>query len=421
MLILVTGGAASGKSEHAERLVCEKAQSRLYLATMQPFGKSAEARIARHRALRAGKGFATVERTLDLANLRLSRQYDGILLEDLGNLLANELFAPEGAGAGSAFDSIVAGVDNLQKYCETLVIVSNEIFADGVPYPPETMQYIRILGELHQKLTGKADAVYESVCGILLSAFSMYSAIPVPQVNWEKQTMRWALGFLPLIGVLIGAIEWFWFAFCTYFGANGVFYAVIAALIPMAVSGGIHLDGLCDTCDALCSFGDREKRLAILKDPHVGAFGPLWLMAFLLAEVGCFAQIYDRPVLLPLACTGFAFARAMGGRKVVASPCAKDSGLAHIFAENSDKRAVSRMLVAEFVLFAVLLGLWIYRVPHALAAAKVLVIVLVVWYAVHEHISRRVFGGVTGDLAGFCISLSELITLAAAAIGGLIL
>ena len=159
MLILVTGGAASGKSEHAERLVCEKAQSRLYLATMQPFGKSAEARIARHRALRAGKGFATVERTLDLANLRLSRQYDGILLEDLGNLLANELFA---------FDSIVAGVDNLQKYCETLVIVSNEIFADGVPYPPETMQYIRILGELHQKLTGKADAVYESVCGILL-------------------------------------------------------------------------------------------------------------------------------------------------------------------------------------------------------------------------------------------------------------
>lgn len=65
----------------------------------------------------------------------------------------------------------------------------------------------------------------KSVISGLLVAFSMYSAIPVPQVNWEKQTMRWALGFLPLIGVLIGAIEWFWFAFCTYFGANGLFYA----------------------------------------------------------------------------------------------------------------------------------------------------------------------------------------------------
>ena len=110
----------------------------------------------------------------------------------------------------------------------------------------------------------------KSVISGLWVAFSMYSAIPVPQVNWEKQTMRWALGFLPLIGVLIGAIEWFWFAFCVHFGAAGVFYAVIAALIPLAVSGGIHLDGLCDTCDALCSFGDREKRLNILKDPHVG-------------------------------------------------------------------------------------------------------------------------------------------------------
>ena len=139
----------------------------------------------------------------------------------------------------------------------------------------------------------------KSVISGLLVALSMYSAIPVPQVNWEKQTMRWALGFLPLIGVLIGAIEWFWFAFCVHFGAAGVFYAVIAALIPLAVSGGIHLDGLCDTCDALCSFGDREKRLAILKDPHVGAFGPLWLMAFLLARLG----------VLPRFTTGLCFFR----------------------------------------------------------------------------------------------------------------
>ena len=174
MLILVTGGAASGKSEHAERIVCEKAQERLYLATMQPFGRAAEARIARHQALRAGKDFDTVERTLDLAHLTLSQRYDGILLEDLGNLLANELFAPEGAGEKSAFDSILAGISNLQKYCETLVIVSNEIFSDGVRYPAETMRYIQILGELHQALTERADAVYESVCGILL---------PIKEVN----------------------------------------------------------------------------------------------------------------------------------------------------------------------------------------------------------------------------------------------
>lgn len=168
MLILVTGGSASGKSAHAERLLCEHAAgSRLYLATMQPFGAAAEKRIARHRALRKGKGFQTVERPLNLAGLELPRRYDGILLEDLGNLLANELFAPAGA-KDAAFGSILAGIGRLQDCCETLVIVTNEIFSDGLPYPPETMQYIGLLGRLNAALCARAQAAYESVCGILL-------------------------------------------------------------------------------------------------------------------------------------------------------------------------------------------------------------------------------------------------------------
>ena len=168
MLILVTGGAASGKSAHAERLVCEAApSSRLYLATMQPFGAAAQARIARHRALRQGKGFETIERPLGLQSLTLARQYDGMLLEDLGNLLANERFAPNGAG-DAAFGSILAGIAHLQDCCETLVVVTDEIFSDGLDYPPETARYIRDLAALNRALAARADAVYESVCGILL-------------------------------------------------------------------------------------------------------------------------------------------------------------------------------------------------------------------------------------------------------------
>lgn len=168
MLILVTGGAASGKSAHAERLVCEAApSSRLYLATMQPFGAAAQARIARHRALRQGKGFETIERPLGLQSLTLARQYDGILLEDLGNLLANEIFAPDGAG-DAAFGSILAGIAHLQDCCETLVVVTDEIFSDGLDYSPETARYIRDLAALNRALAARADAVYESVCGILL-------------------------------------------------------------------------------------------------------------------------------------------------------------------------------------------------------------------------------------------------------------
>ena len=168
MLILVTGGSASGKSAHAERLLCEHAAgSRLYLATMQPFGAAAEKRIARHRALRQGKGFEAVECPLNLAGIDLPRRYDGILPEDLGNLRADELFAPEGA-KDAAFGSILAGIERLQDCCETLVIVTNEIFSDGLPYPAETIRYIELLGRLNAALCARADAAYESVCGILL-------------------------------------------------------------------------------------------------------------------------------------------------------------------------------------------------------------------------------------------------------------
>ena len=237
----------------------------------------------------------------------------------------------------------------------------------------------------------------KSLISGLLVAFSMYSAIPVPQVNWDKKKMRWTLIFLPLVGVVIGAIQWIWFMFCRHFDANMLFFAVGATLIPLCISGGIHLDGLCDTCDALCSFGDREKRLAILKDPHVGAFGPMWISAFFLAECGCFAQIYAKYALFPVVLCGFTLARTMGGRKVVASPCAKDSGLAHIFAENSDKKMVSCVLST------------IISAPS------------LPWYGIHERLSIRTFGGITGDLAGFCISISELLCLVVAAVGGLVL
>ena len=135
----------------------------------------------------------------------------------------------------------------------------------------------------------------KSVISGIFVAFSMYSAIPVPQVNWEKKTMRWALIFLPLVGVIISTVSWIWFAFCSFFRANSLFYAVGATLIPLCISGGIHLDGLCDTCDALCSFGDREKRLAILKDPHVGALGPMWICAFYLLNVPAFHRFLSIP------------------------------------------------------------------------------------------------------------------------------
>ncbi len=167
MLILVTGGAASGKSELAERIVCELADGKpmLYVAAMETEGEEAQKRIARHRALRAGKGFTTWEHAKRFDTMTVPSGYTAALFECMSNALANEMFSPDGAGDNWKH-SIVSGIRALQASCEHVVVVSNDIFTDGVTYDEWTMRYLHALGCLNQYLAEQADWVIESVCGI---------------------------------------------------------------------------------------------------------------------------------------------------------------------------------------------------------------------------------------------------------------
>lgn len=253
-----------------------------------------------------------------------------------------------------------------------------------------------------------------SIMSGMLVAFSLYSAVPVPQVRWDKSTMRWALCFLPLIGGAVGLLEWGWLVLASRLTLTEMLYAIVAALIPIAITGGIHLDGLTDTCDALCSHADREKKLEILKDPHVGAFGVMWQTACLLVNAALFSQVYAAPSQLPILCLGYVAARAIGGRTVVALPCAKNSGLAYIFADNADKVIVRRVLL---VIWAAACAAMIALRP---VGGAVFAVLSFGWMLIHKRICLRVFGGMTGDLAGFMITLTELIALSIAAIGGVL-
>lgn len=169
MIALITGGAASGKSELAEAVSNALGGKVAYIATMQPFGEEANKRIARHLKLREGKGFLTVERYTDLAGVSesLKDRADTLLIECLSNLCANELFSLEGAGANTV-SAILDGVCALSKRYLNLVIVTNEVFSDGVSYDQATMEYQQKLGELNLRLAEMADSVVEVVCGIPL-------------------------------------------------------------------------------------------------------------------------------------------------------------------------------------------------------------------------------------------------------------
>jgi adenosylcobinamide kinase/adenosylcobinamide-phosphate guanylyltransferase len=162
---LVTGGAASGKSAYAERLILGAGDMpRYYIATMQPFDAECRARIEKHRRMRAKKRFETVECYTSLQTVRLPER-GAVLLECLGNLAANELFSPEGAG-DDALSALTQGVEALLPQCETLVVVSNEVFSGGSRYEGDTLHWVRLLAEAGRALAARADNVCEVVCGI---------------------------------------------------------------------------------------------------------------------------------------------------------------------------------------------------------------------------------------------------------------
>ena len=169
MFILVTGGSGSGKSEYAENRAVELAgreRKLIYIATMYPFDEESHRRIARHRALREGKHFVTLEQYTGLKNVSVPPG-STVLLECMSNLAANELYQPEGAGEETVAE-IQAGLQSLWEKCAHLVVVSNEIFSDGISYDPETQRYQRVLGEINRYMAGEADEAVEVVYGIPL-------------------------------------------------------------------------------------------------------------------------------------------------------------------------------------------------------------------------------------------------------------
>ncbi|HIT85706.1 MAG TPA: bifunctional adenosylcobinamide kinase/adenosylcobinamide-phosphate guanylyltransferase [Candidatus Ornithomonoglobus intestinigallinarum] len=167
MLILVTGGSASGKSEFAENKAAGFGGVKIYLAAMKPFGKSAAERIEKHRRNRAGKGFETAERFTDIGGAKVSGT---VLLEDLGNVIANEMFSGDTKINGDTETELLAekifnDILTLYKSCENLIIVSDNVFEDGCGYGAETEKYIELAGRLNIMTASSADEVWEVVCG----------------------------------------------------------------------------------------------------------------------------------------------------------------------------------------------------------------------------------------------------------------
>lgn len=239
-----------------------------------------------------------------------------------------------------------------------------------------------------------------SIINSFFIALSMYSRIPVPRVDWKKENMRYAMCFFPMIGVVIGAVMYLagWLLDKTSVG--GLFRGVVFTLIPIIITGGIHMDGFMDTMDALGSWGDREKKLEILKDSHAGAFAILGMGCYLMWSVAVWSELPAE--VLRVCGVSFVLSRALSGFSVVTFPAARNSGLLKMFQDGAQKKVV-RITMCLYVAAAVIM--MAVMNARAMTGAVTGVMIAFLYYIV---MSRKQFGGVTGDLAGFFLETAEL-------------
>lgn len=231
-------------------------------------------------------------------------------------------------------------------------------------------------------------------------AFAMFSAVPVPQFDWNEKNMRYSLCAFPLVGVLCGVL----WCVCASLPLPAMVRAAGFCLIPVWVTGGIHLDGYADTCDALCSYGDTQKKLDILKDPHCGAFAVIRLCSYFVAYFALCCCVQFTPQVGAVWLLALVLERACSGYAVAAFPLAKNTGLAHTFATAADRTTVRRVLGCLSIVLAV-----------ALFALGGGVLVLAAGFALwrYHRVAVKQFGGITGDLAGWFLQKAELYMLAA--------
>ena len=240
----------------------------------------------------------------------------------------------------------------------------------------------------------------------LLLAFSCFSRIPVPQVEWHEDNMRYLMCCFPAIGAVIGVAlgAWCWLAYVVGFGS--VLFGAGITLIPVILTGGIHLDGFCDVVDAQSSHASPERKRAILKDPHIGAFAAIGVAGYLIAYFALACELAPGwQIALALGILHIS-SRCLSGIATVAFPASTTHGMLSSFRKSAESKRTGIALIIEFALCAIALGV----VQPALLALPAIGLVCL---ALVRPFSQRQFGGMSGDIAGFFLQCAELAMLVA--------
>lgn len=243
-------------------------------------------------------------------------------------------------------------------------------------------------------------------------AFSMYSKLPAAQCDWSEENMKYVMCFFPWIGVVIGLLCLGWDVLASYLGVRDALRNVILMAIPVVVTGGIHLDGFLDTSDAMSSWRPMEKRLEILKDSHAGAFAIICGIVYFFLQYGVLDSVQGDLVAVYACC--FVVSRSLSAFSVVTFPKASAKGTVAGFSKSAQTRVIQTTSICYLLVTGIVMA---FLQPVYAAAALAGAAISFAWY---YHRAMKYFGGINGDLAGYFLSVCELVMPSAMVVVSLI-
>ncbi|QDQ02696.1 adenosylcobinamide-GDP ribazoletransferase [Lysinibacillus fusiformis] len=242
----------------------------------------------------------------------------------------------------------------------------------------------------------------------ILLAFQFFTVLPVhKEIPLSKVTITGMFACLPWIGALMGTVVAATIYSLTQWTASSdVLLAFVIVGLFALFTGGLHLDGFIDMGDAYFSYRDREKRLEILDDPRVGAFGVLSILFLMLGKIVVLHELFVQEklslwmlVFIPLLTrVGMSF-------YFMSLNCSKEKGLAYFFKTRIKHGVLTGLM---FVTLAIALS-GIFYVTGFSLVPLILVAVLAIAFVVFRQFSLRNFGGVSGDLLGASIEGMEVV------------
>lgn len=237
-------------------------------------------------------------------------------------------------------------------------------------------------------------------------AWGNFLALPCPCKKWDNDMKNAMLGFLPLTGLIIGAV---WAGLCVLFVMLGLPYLVISFLVTFslfALYGFIHLDGFMDCCDAIMSRRPVEEKQKILKDSHCGAFAVISLAFMLLAYYAfistalSFGIDFVNLCMIPVISRGVAGLNVLLQKPIGHSQYAQGKGSS----DSAQKKRASAAILIQILIFC---GIGLFFATDFVSSAVVALSVAVVSYMAVLY-AKRQLGGMSGDIAGFAIVWGEM-------------